>query len=295
MNGTYLRGFPYAGIQQEGIFFRRKPARNRRLEALKRFRLGGDYFLWTQLAKSSELHSVLSFLGAFRVHKGQLSEGLAAYQKEARNCTRAETFREKVTRYWEYHSPPWLRGVLWNFTLGQSPRASFASMRQDRDGWRDDDVPVFLRTIRENFLSAEQLMRACGQVWSADSRADISIERGQPLAGSCVYGKVDHLVGLFDQVRQVRNRVVLVSSESDRPITKEFLQRCPPQIAHWFSTNIETKDERLSALPLGLANSYCGITLKAPLIAAHSRPFGNVRAGFTLTFEWRAIQPSASQ
>ncbi len=24
LNGTYLRGFPYAGIQQEGIFFRRK-------------------------------------------------------------------------------------------------------------------------------------------------------------------------------------------------------------------------------------------------------------------------------
>ena len=67
--------------------------------------------------------------------------------------------------------------------------------------------------------------------------------------------------------------MVLVSSESDRPITEEFLQRCPPQIAHWFSTNIQTKDERLSALPLGLANSYCGITLKAPLIAAHSRPF----------------------
>ena len=51
------------------------------------------------------------------------------------------------------------------------------------------------------------------------------------------------------------------------------MQRCPPQIAHWFSTNIQTKDDRLSALPLGLANSYCNITLKAPLIAAHSRPF----------------------
>jgi hypothetical protein len=127
--------------------------------------------------------------------------------------------------------------------------------------------------IRKHFVSAEQLMRACDQVWSADSRADISLDRGRPLAGSCVYCKVDHLIGLFDQVRQVRNRVVLVSSESDRPITKEFFQRRPPQIAHWFSTNIQTKDERLSALSLGLANSYCGITLKAPLIATRSRSF----------------------
>jgi glycosyltransferase involved in cell wall biosynthesis len=125
LNGTYLRGFPYAGIQQEGIFFRRNLLETVNMEALKRFRLGGDYFLWTQLAKSTELHSVLSFLGAFRVHKGQLSEGLAAYQNEAVTCTRAETFREKVTRYWEYHSPPSLKGVLWNFTLGQSPARIF--------------------------------------------------------------------------------------------------------------------------------------------------------------------------
>ena len=127
--------------------------------------------------------------------------------------------------------------------------------------------------VQEHFVSAEQLMRACDQVWSADGKAQIKIERGQPRAGSCVYCKVDHLIGLFDQIRQVRNRVVLVSSESDRPITKEFLERCPPQIAHWFSTNIQVEDDRLSGLPLGLANSYCHITLKAPLIAAHSRPF----------------------
>jgi hypothetical protein len=69
--------------------------------------------------------------------------------------------------------------------------------------------------------------------------------------------------------------LVLVSSESDRPITSEFLGRCPPQIAHWFSTNIEVEDERLEALPLGLSNSYCDITLKASLIAEASREFTN--------------------
>jgi hypothetical protein len=127
--------------------------------------------------------------------------------------------------------------------------------------------------VRKHFVSAEQLMTACDQIWSVDSKARIRTEHGQPPAGACVYCKVDHLVGLFDQIRRARNRVVLVSSESDRPITKEFLERCPPQIAHWFSTNVQTKDDRLSTLPLGLANSYCEITLKAPLIAAHSRPF----------------------
>jgi hypothetical protein len=133
--------------------------------------------------------------------------------------------------------------------------------------------PFSSEEVQEQYVSAEQLMGASDQVWSVDSRAQTRIERGPPRAGSCVYCKVDHLVGLFDQIRLARNRVILVSSESDRPITSEFLERCPPQVAHWFSTNVQTKDQRLSALPLGLANSYCDITLKAPLIAAHSRPF----------------------
>jgi glycosyltransferase involved in cell wall biosynthesis len=125
LNGTYLKGFPYAGIQQEGTFFRRKLLEAVDLETLRRFQLGGDYFLWTQLAKSAELHTVITFLGAFRVHKGQLSEGLEAWRREAKTCARPETAREKVTRYWEYHSPPSLKGVLWNFTLGQSPARIF--------------------------------------------------------------------------------------------------------------------------------------------------------------------------
>jgi glycosyltransferase involved in cell wall biosynthesis len=120
LNGTYLKGFPYAGIQQEGIFFRRKLLDFVNLEKLKQFRLGGDYFLWTELARQAELHTVLSFLGAFRVHRGQLSERLEAYRIDAQTCTRPETLRERITRYWEYHSPPFLKGLLWNFTLGQS-------------------------------------------------------------------------------------------------------------------------------------------------------------------------------
>jgi hypothetical protein len=51
LNGTYLRGFPYDGIQQEGIFFRRQLLEKVDLERLRGFRKSGDYFLWTQLAK----------------------------------------------------------------------------------------------------------------------------------------------------------------------------------------------------------------------------------------------------
>ena len=105
---------------------------------------------------------------------------LAAYRKEAETCTRAETFREKVTRYWEYHSPPSLKGVLWNFTLGQSPARIF---RFDEAATAMAGAmtmfPFSPEDVQEHFISAEQLMRACDQVWSADSRADIS-HRARP-------------------------------------------------------------------------------------------------------------------
>ncbi len=39
-----LKGFPYAGIQQEGIFFRRKLLETVDLEALKRFRRAATIF-----------------------------------------------------------------------------------------------------------------------------------------------------------------------------------------------------------------------------------------------------------
>jgi hypothetical protein len=133
--------------------------------------------------------------------------------------------------------------------------------------------PFASQEVRENFLSAEQLMRTCDQVWSADDKANAPIDQRPPRPASSVYCKIDHLVGLFDALRQIRSRVILVSSESDRPITNDLFAKCPPQVAHWFSTNSVVKEKKLSALPLGLANSYCGITLKASLISKSSRPF----------------------
>ena len=135
--------------------------------------------------------------------------------------------------------------------------------------------------VREQFVSAEQLMRACDQVWSADSRADISLERGHPLAGSCVYCKVDHLIGLFDQVRQVRNRVVLVSSESDRPITEEFLSTMPAadcSLVQHKHSNEGREIERLAArsgeFVLWASPSRRRSSPRAPVRST------NVRAGF---------------
>ena len=52
LNGTYLKGFPYAGIQQEGTFFRRKLLGAVDLETLSDFVSGGIIFCGLSLQKA---------------------------------------------------------------------------------------------------------------------------------------------------------------------------------------------------------------------------------------------------
>lgn len=115
--------------------------------------------------------------------------------------------------------------------------------------------------VIEQHLSAEQLMRCCDRVWSADRRCDAVRERGPFRPGEIVYCKLDHVRGLFHALRRQRSRIVLVTSESDDLVTEDYARTRPPQVAAWFSTNAVAPD--VHPLPLGLANSYCSVTLKA--------------------------------
>lgn len=125
LNGFYSDdGFPQA-IQQESTFWSRKANGSVDLNALSEFRLAGDYFVWTQLASKFDLHSVMSPLGAFCVHQGQLSENKSGYFAETRKCVRAPTARENFTAWWETECNPVLKSRLWKFTLGQSPARIF--------------------------------------------------------------------------------------------------------------------------------------------------------------------------
>ena len=125
LNGTYGRGYPHPNIQQEGTFFRRGLLEGMNWEKFRSCKLAGDYFLWTHFAAQTELHSVRSILGCFQVHAGQLSEDAAGYKVETDTIIRAETPREKITRYWEFDCPPILKGLVWPHTLGQSKARVF--------------------------------------------------------------------------------------------------------------------------------------------------------------------------
>jgi hypothetical protein len=124
-NGFYANPAYPACIQQESTFWSVDLNRKIDLEKLRSFKLAGDYFLWTEFAKHADLHSIMSPLGAFRIHGGQLSERRAEYHTEAQRCIRPPTIREKFTAWWETRCNSLLRGPLWNYTLGKSPAKIF--------------------------------------------------------------------------------------------------------------------------------------------------------------------------
>jgi glycosyltransferase involved in cell wall biosynthesis len=77
MYGTFL---PW--IQQESTFWRAELNSEIDLNALSRFKLAGDYYIWHQFAGVTELDIVKAYLGGFRAHSGQLSEDKKNYKAE---------------------------------------------------------------------------------------------------------------------------------------------------------------------------------------------------------------------
>jgi glycosyltransferase involved in cell wall biosynthesis len=119
-NGYYLFPSYPRSIQQESTFWSASLLSQIDLVELASFRLAGDYFLWREFARVEELHSLMSPLGAFRIHPGQLSENYECYLEEGKKLVRPPTWREKLTAYWDIECPDWLKGFLWNYILPSS-------------------------------------------------------------------------------------------------------------------------------------------------------------------------------
>jgi glycosyltransferase involved in cell wall biosynthesis len=134
LNGFYADPSYPSGIQQESTFWSAELNRKIDLEKLRSFKLAGDYFLWTEFAKHTNLHSIMSPLGAFQIHGGQLSEHRPEYHEEVKRCIHPPTTREKFTAWWETRCNPLLRGPLWNYTLGKSPAKLF-EYDHERQHW----------------------------------------------------------------------------------------------------------------------------------------------------------------
>lgn len=94
LNGVY-NGKKLPFIQQESTFWRKDLNENIEYNTLSKFKLAGDYYLWTKFSEKNTLYVINSYLGGFKVEKGQLSNDLKKYYQEMKLIT-----DDKICFFW---------------------------------------------------------------------------------------------------------------------------------------------------------------------------------------------------
>jgi len=119
------------------------------------------------------------------------------------------------------------------------------------------------------YISSECYPSFCDHSYFSDERpaGDMGF-RG----GSAVFCKVEETWRLFERLRLTRRVIVLVTGQSDLPCDEGRQRFLPPQVAHWFSTNVTHPHPRVTAVPLGIGPSHDPITAGAAALAAAFRP-----------------------
>lgn len=98
-SGSYGQRLPF--IQQESTFWRKSLLNTVDVKILRKLRLAGDYYLWFCFSKESQIEIISAPLGVFKIHSGQLSEGLGAYWKEVASFTTKTNLLTRMQEFWE--------------------------------------------------------------------------------------------------------------------------------------------------------------------------------------------------
>jgi hypothetical protein len=71
--------------------------------------------------------------------------------------------------------------------------------------------------------------------------------------------KTDYLLRDFQTITKLNNEVVLITGNSDYPITDEIVSLAPKNIKKWYAVNALTHSNMVEPIPLGLENQYFSI------------------------------------
>lgn len=103
-NGMYGRELPF--IPQEGTFWVKELNEKIDLEKLAKFKLAGDFFIWTRLAEFSNLEVLCAGIAGFRRHQGQLSENMLGYRLEMKQASKRRSPMDYI--YLPFEKALWL-------------------------------------------------------------------------------------------------------------------------------------------------------------------------------------------
>ena len=79
-SGVYGKYLPH--VQQESTFWKRDLLDSLNDDELARLKYAGDFYLWCKFAEKNKLYTVNSQLSGFRIHAGNMSSNMSAYNKE---------------------------------------------------------------------------------------------------------------------------------------------------------------------------------------------------------------------
>jgi hypothetical protein len=71
--------------------------------------------------------------------------------------------------------------------------------------------------------------------------------------------KTDYLLQDFETITKLDNEVVLITGNSDYPITDQIVSLAPKNIKKWYAVNALTYNNMVEPIPLGLENQYFSI------------------------------------
>lgn len=111
-------------------------------------------------------------------------------------------------------------------------------------------------------VSAENFLPLCDTVYWSSRR-----ERNPaPMAsgdGSVIFCHTDHVFELFRRLRTKPGRYVVMTGESDHAVDRAHFEARPWNVVEWWGANATHGHPDCYAMPLGLADRTCTITLKA--------------------------------
>lgn len=102
-------------VQQESTFWRSSLMADLDLDYLGNLKLAGDSYLWNHFSKNNELYIVQAHLGGFKIHAGQLSENVIAYQQELKSFSNKKTFKNYAVSFFDtimWHAPNSLKSKV---------------------------------------------------------------------------------------------------------------------------------------------------------------------------------------
>jgi len=68
--------------------------------------------------------------------------------------------------------------------------------------------------------------------------------------------KTDYILQDFETIAKLNNTVILITGNSDYPITDHIISLAPKNIKKWYAVNALTHNPMIEPIPLGLENQY---------------------------------------